>query len=53
MIKSPFSLSTNNGTTIIESLSGINKELTSTNQQLDYVVRQDGTVELPILGNVF
>lgn len=51
--KITFSLSTNNGTTIIESLSGINKELTSTNQQLDYVVRQDGTVELPILGNVF
>jgi polysaccharide export outer membrane protein len=51
--KITFSLSTNNGTTIIESLSGINKELTATNQQLDYVVRQDGTVELPILGNVF
>lgn len=51
--KITFSLSTNNGTTIIESLSGINKELQTTNQQLDYVVRQDGTVELPILGNVY
>lgn len=51
--KITFSLSTNNGTTIIESLSGINKELQTSNQQLDYVVRQDGTVELPILGNVY
>lgn len=51
--KITFSLSTNNGTTIIESLSGINKELQANNQQLDYVVRQDGTVELPILGNVY
>lgn len=51
--KITFSLSTNNGTTIIESLSGINKEQQASSQQIDYVVRQDGTVELPILGNIF
>lgn len=51
--KITFSLSTNNGTKIIESMSGIRSEGTgSANNLNEYVVRKSGKVELPILGEV-
>jgi polysaccharide export outer membrane protein len=49
--KIAFSLATNNGEAIVQSLSmggiGIN-----TGSSTDYIVREDGTAELPLLGKV-
>ena len=50
--KLTFSLSTNNGTKIIESLSGIKNEGISSSNTSEYIVRKTGLVELPILGEV-
>jgi polysaccharide export outer membrane protein len=47
-----FSLSTNNGTTIIESMSGIREGASSSNGLSEYIVRRGGFVELPIVGTV-
>ena len=49
--KLTFSLSTNNGTKIIEALSGIGAGLGGSNSS-EYIVRKTGKVELPILGEV-
>ena len=50
-----FIFSTNNGERIINGLSGVNGasvQGVQTNQGLlDYLVRRDGTVELPVIGN--
>jgi polysaccharide export outer membrane protein len=50
--KLAFTLATNNGTKIIESMSGINQQGGGTGSATDYVVRRSGKVELPILGEV-
>lgn len=50
--KLTFTLATNNGTKIIESMSGINQQGGGTGSGSDYVVRRSGKVELPILGEV-
>lgn len=50
--KLSFTLATNNGTKIIESLSGINQQVGGAGTGSDYVVRRTGKVELPILGEV-
>ena len=50
--KLTFSLSTNNGTKIIESMSGIKSEGNSSGNSSAYIVRNTGLVELPILGEV-
>ncbi len=51
--KITFSLSTNNGTKIIESMSGIRTEGGGASGLInEYVVRKSGKAELPILGEV-
>jgi len=50
--KLTFSMATNSGTKIIESISGIGTEGNGTQSVLEYVVRKSGRVELPILGEV-
>ncbi len=50
--KLTFSLSTNNGTKIIESMSGIQNEGIGGGNRSEYIVRKSGKVELPILGEV-
>ena len=50
--KITFSLSTNNGTKIIESMSGVQTEGNGGGNVSEYVVRKTGKVELPILGEV-
>lgn len=47
-----FTLSTNNGKSIIESMSGIRTENQGSNTNIQYTVRQSGKVELPIVGEV-
>jgi polysaccharide export outer membrane protein len=51
--KLTFSLSTNNGTKIIESMSGIRADgAGSSGASNEYIVRKSGKAELPILGEV-
>ena len=50
--KLKFSLSTNNGTKIIESMSGIREGAAESNGMSEYIVRRGGNVELPIVGTV-
>lgn len=50
--KITFSLATNNGTKIIESMSGIESNGAGASGSNEYVVRKTGKVELPILGEV-
>jgi polysaccharide export outer membrane protein len=50
--KLTFTLATNNGTKIIESMSGINQQGLGAGSGSDYAVRRTGNVELPILGEV-
>lgn len=50
--KMTFTLATNNGTKIIESMSGIGQEGVGSSITTEYVVRKSGKVELPILGEV-
>lgn len=50
--KISFSLTTNNGTDIIEKMSGISSEKTSTTDQMEYTIRPNGEAELPIIGKV-
>lgn len=47
-----FSLSTNNGTKIIESMSGIREGAAESGGTSEYIVRRGGSVELPIVGTV-
>lgn len=50
--KISFTLTTNNGTDIIEKMSGISVEKTSQNNLTEYIVRPNGDVELPIVGKI-
>lgn len=50
--KITFTLSTNNGTQIIERMSGIGEKVSSNTQgtKMQYLVRKNGKVELPVIG---
>lgn len=54
--KLTFTLSTNDGAQIIEGISGISDKQGGNNRNqmngMDYLVRKDGNVELPVVGNV-
>lgn len=50
--KITFSLATNNGTKIIESMSGVGQNGTGSAGTSEYIVRNTGKVELPILGEI-
>jgi polysaccharide biosynthesis/export protein len=50
--KITFSLTTKNGTRIIEDLSGISEVPRNAVEVLEYLVQKDGTVKLPIIGKV-
>lgn len=50
--KVSFTVSPNNGTTIVEELTGVGEMQRRNVRELDYLVRRDGTVDLPLLGNV-
>lgn len=54
--KLTFTLSTNDGAQIIEGISGIGDNQSSMNRNrtnaMDYLVRNDGNVELPVVGKV-
>jgi polysaccharide export outer membrane protein len=49
-----FTLSTNNGQKIIERMSGVGttNQLAQVQQQIEFLVRTDGFVELPVIGDV-
>jgi polysaccharide export outer membrane protein len=49
--KFTFQLYTNNGEEIIDGMSGIKSE-TSVKSNIEYVVRSNGSADLPIIGNV-
>lgn len=49
--KITFTLTTNNGTDIIEKMSGITDKVNQ-NTQTEYIVRANGEVELPIVGKI-
>lgn len=49
--KFSFTLYTNNGERIVNEMAGVNKEV-SAKESVEYIVRQDGTADLPILGAV-
>ena len=50
--KISFTLSTNNGKEIIEKLSGISETATQQTGTVEYLVRRNGFVELPVIGQV-
>jgi polysaccharide export outer membrane protein len=50
--KLSFTMSTNEGALILESMSGISTTTKSNSAHLEYIVRKNGKVELPILGEV-
>jgi polysaccharide export outer membrane protein len=47
-----FSISTNDGTKLIESLSSIENSIKPSGFSSEFLVRQDSLVELPVLGNI-
>lgn len=49
--KISFSLSTNDGAQLVVGLSGVSKS-SQGNKELEYLVRSNGVVELPVLGKV-
>ena len=49
--KISFTLTTNNGTAILESMSGVSDE-NRVQSNVEYVVRSNGTVELPLIGKL-
>lgn len=53
--KFTFTLSTNNGKRILEGLSGIGSDMSTsaTAMQFEYLIRSDGFVSLPVIGEVY
>jgi len=49
--KITFTLATNNGTEIIEKMSGISKEQSGAKVGSEYIVRGDGFAKLPVIGD--
>jgi polysaccharide export outer membrane protein len=50
--KLSFTLATNNGATILESMSGLSPDVNKNSGPSDYVVRSNGKVEIPVIGEV-
>ena len=50
--KIAFTIATNNGTEIVERMSGVDMRLNNQFAREEYVVRRDGRAELPVLGKV-
>lgn len=50
--KIKFTLSTNNGTEIIERQTGVSDTRIAQGEDLEYIVRRNGFVELPVIGPV-
>ena len=50
--KISFTLATNNGKQIIEKLSGISESASQQATNIEYIVRRNGFVELPVIGQV-
>jgi polysaccharide export outer membrane protein len=50
--KIKFTLTTNNGTDIIEKMSGISSEKSSGADLFEYIVRSNGEAELPMVGKI-
>lgn len=50
--KITFTLATNNGTKIIESMSGVGQQVANGQNQTEFLVRKSGHAELPLLGDV-
>ena len=50
--KITFSLTTNNGSVIIEEMSGIGEPKVFRTRNIEYIIRRDSTVELPKIGKV-
>jgi len=50
--KIKFNLTTNDGAILIENMSGIADKQIQSVKEVEYLIRRDGTVELPKLGKV-
>lgn len=50
--KIAFTLATNEGSQIVEKMSGLGKENANVEEGMEYIVRRDGKVELPVVGKV-
>jgi polysaccharide export outer membrane protein len=50
--KIKFTLSTNNGTEIVERLTGVSDSRIIQTKEMEYIVRRNGSVELPVIGSV-
>ncbi|MDX2360489.1 MAG: polysaccharide biosynthesis/export family protein [Crocinitomicaceae bacterium] len=50
--KISFTLSTNNGSQIIEAMSGVSDEGAQANSGVEYLVRTNGEVRLPVIGKI-
>lgn len=50
--KIKFTLSTNNGTEIVEQLTGVSDSRLAQGREMEYIVRRNGSVELPVIGSV-
>lgn len=52
--KIAFTMTTNNGSTIVENLSGISEgSKGAAGSSIEYIVRSDGRVELPVVGKMY
>lgn len=51
--KITFAMSTNEGTQIIERMSGMNVGNNFANTEIEYLVRRNGKVELPVIGEIY
>jgi len=50
--KVSFTLSPNKGSNIVEELTGVGGDVRRVSREIDYLVRRDGTVDLPLLGSI-
>lgn len=50
--KISFTLATNHGTDIIEGLSGVSGDAGGSKQKYEYLVKENGEAEFPVIGNV-
>lgn len=50
--KITFTLTTNDGTDIIEKMSGISSEKVNASTVMEYIVRSNGEAELPVVGKI-
>lgn len=50
--KIAFTMATNDGTKIVEQISGVSSGNSASGSPIEYIVRRDGKVELPVIGKV-